>query len=244
MKIRVSSNNFYVGNKQPVKDAQFLASLNCDISGIQEGHGGNAQDIKRTLAKTHVTYWATPKDKDKAFGMLDVPVVYKKSLKVYRHWARQISKRSQVKNIGMPRAATAVRFEKGGYDITFINTHCNAAVQGKDPKKTNLPLRIRRVSEYVAGMIVLERMIKNAQKRGDLVILVGDLNYHKTKAGVWRYSPQALFKRCNLQYREQHLDYIAFSRKFTASNKQVIGTNRTGSDHPWLVLDLEVIEKK
>lgn len=238
MRLKVSSSNFYVGNKQPQKDAHFLADLGCDISGIQEGHSGNAQDIQRALHKTHVTYWKVGKDEQKNFAFLDVPVVYRKSgLHIIREWARQVSARAQVKNIGMQRAATAVRFEKMGHTVTFINTHLNAAVQNRTTKEP-LSTKIARVAAYVQSIIVLEVMIRNAQKRGDLVVLVGDLNFSPQKSGVWKFSPQALFKRTGLHYRVAHIDYIAFSPEFKPSNFTEIPTSKTGSDHPWITLDL------
>src|SRR6478609_1500147 len=238
MRLKVSSANFFVGNKQPVKDANYLASLNCDLNGIQEGHSGNAEALKKTLGDTHVVFWGNRKDAEKDFAMQDVPVVYKKSLKTYKHWARLISHRAQKKNIGMPRAATAVRFEKEGVNVTFINTHCNAAVQNRE---TGQPFsrKVRRVAEFIAGMIVLEQMIKNAQKRGDKVVLVGDLNYAPTKAGIWRYSPQAMFKRRKMHYRNHRIDYIGYSREFKPSNFTVIPQSKMGSDHDWITLNLE-----
>lgn len=239
MRLKVSTSNFYVGNKQPEKDAHFLASKNCDISGIQEGHSGNAVAIRHALKKTHHTYWGDSKDASKAFAMLDVPVVFPKSLDVTKTWARQISARAQSENIGMPRAATAVRFNKGGKTVTFINTHTNAAVQNRNTKQP-LSKSIKRVAEYIAGMVVLDRMIKKAKKRGDLVVLVGDLNY-RTGGGVWKFSPEALFKRNNLRFKVKGLDYIGYSKVFKASNLTEIPTTATGSDHPWLTLELNVI---
>jgi endonuclease/exonuclease/phosphatase family metal-dependent hydrolase len=238
MKLKVASANFYYQNKQPKKDALFLASLGVDVAGIQEGTGGNAQDIKEALDHRYDTFWRKDTDRDKQKAYLDVPVTFKKSLKVYKTWARMISKRSQKKDIGMPRAATVVRFEKEGYDVTFINTHCNAAVQNRTTKQP-LSRKIRRVTEYVAGMIVLEQMVRNAKKRGDLVILVGDLNYREQQRGVWKFSPQAMFERTGLKYRDNGLDYIAFDAKFKISDFDVVTQNRTGSDHDWLTAVVE-----
>lgn len=236
--VRVSTSNFYVGNPHPAADAKLLASFGCDVSGIQEGHSGNAQAIKESLARTHITFWGKSKNEGKQFAYLDVPVVYPKGLDVLRSWARQISKRAQKKNIGMPRAATAVRFKKNGKTYTFINTHTNAGIRGKNPNRLHLPVKIKRVAEFVAGMIVLETMIRNAQRRGDYVILVGDLNYRVEKKGVWKFSPQGLFQRTKLKFHSAGLDYIAYSRNLEISNINEIPASRTGSDHPWLVADL------
>jgi len=236
MNLRVASANWYYANKQPVRDAHFLVNFDPDIVGVQEGHGGNAQDIKNALKGTHETFWGKPADKAKAYGALDVPVFYKKRLKVIRRWSRQVSKRASVKDLGMPRAATIVRFEKDGVNVTFVNTHLNAAVQGSAGKP--LTAKIKRVFEFIQSIIVLEAIIRRAQRRGDLVVVVGDMNFRKTNAGVWKFSPIGLFNRTKLNYREVGLDYIAFSKRFKASNFKVIPTSQTGSDHPWLLLDL------
>lgn len=236
MRLKIGTANMYVGNKQPYKDAQLLNDL--DLVGFQEGHSGNAEAVRASLRQTHFTFWGKRKDAEKTFAMLDVPIAISRRLHLVKTWARLISHRAQKRNIGMPRAATAARVEKGGYMVTFINTHTNAGVQGQNPDRTHLPLKIKRVAEYVAGMIVLEAMIRNAIRRGDLVVLVGDLNYRKYDAGIWKFSPRALFERTGLRYRQEGLDYIAYSRKFKLVEFKVIPTTRTGSDHPWLVAEL------
>lgn len=231
--IKVASANFYVGNPQPRADARFLASLDCDIVGIQEGHG-NIVEIKDALKDTHRLFVTGD-----ALERRDVPVLVPKGLHVKRFWGRQISKRSQKKNIGMPRSATAIRCVKSGKVYTFINTHTNAGVQNRTTGRP-LSTKIRRVSEFVAGMIVLESMIRNAKRRGDSVIVVGDLNYRQVRSGVWKFSPQSLFNRTGLSYRARGIDYIAFTKDLTPADElQVIGTDRTGSDHVWLVLKLK-----
>ena len=238
--MRVSTSNFYVGNKQPRKDAAFLLQQGIDLGGIQEGHG-NAKDIEAVAktAGTHNVFWGSGKDAEKDFATLDVPVVYRKTLKVKRIWTRLISHRAQVKNIGMPRAATAIRFFHNNQSYTFINTHTNAAVQNRNTGEP-LSTKINRVVEYIAGMVVLQAMITNAKRRGDHVILTGDLNYRVRRPGatIWQHSPQALFAANKMTYVNSGLDYIAYTGGLVASNFKIIPTTQTGSDHPWLVVDL------
>lgn len=240
MTLRVSTSNFYVGNTQPTHDAHTLAGLKCDLSGVQEGHSGNARAIKDTLKTTHTVWWKTVRDKDLQMGFMDVPVVINPRLHVLKIWARLISKRAQKRDIGMPRAATAVRFKWNTHTITFINTHTNAAVQNPDTGKP-YSSSIARVYQYIKGMIVLEAMIVNAKLRGDMVILVGDLNFKKVKTGVWKFSPQAMFRRQNMNSVSNGLDYIAFTKGFKRyGNVHFVRTSRTGSDHDWVYLDLQV----
>jgi hypothetical protein len=235
--IKVATANWYYRNQRPQRDAHLLASYGVDSAGIQEGHGGNAQDIRTALHQNYITWWGTPEDPEKAYAALDVPISIKKSFHIERFWFRQISARAQKKDIGMPRAATVVRFRKDGVWYSHINTHTNAAVQGRDPSKLHLSLTIRRVMEYVKGMIVLEEMINNAKKRGDKVILTGDLNYKLTRAGIWKYSPAGLFKRTGMRFKNNGLDYIAY-HGLKCVRLQTIPTTHTGSDHPWLVATL------
>lgn len=232
--VKVSTSNFYVGNKQPRKDARFLASFDCDASGIQEGHSGNYDAIKEELKDTHRVIIG----KERSINTLDVPVVVKrKGIRVIRHWSRQISVRAQKENIGAPRNATVVRFKKDGVRYSFINTHTNAAVQSRKTGE-HLPTSIRRVSEYVAGMIVLEAMIHNARRRGDVIILTGDLNYRADRGGVWKFSPQSLFRRTRLRYISHGPDYIACSRSLRFKDIRIVPTRMTGADHAWIVATL------
>lgn len=224
-------------NNQPVKDALFLPTLHCDLYGIQEGQGGNAQKIRNTLKNIYTTFWGTSANKDIQRAMIDVPVVVDKDVNILKMWARKVCDRSQEKNTGAPRAATLVRLARRGKTVTFINTHLNAGVQ--DPR-TKLPfsIKIKRIYEYTRSIIVLEFMIRAAQSRGDLVVVVGDLNYSVQKSGIWKFSPQALFNRTKLNFRSHNYDYIAFSKQFEANDFTVIPRSKTGSDHDWLTLVL------
>lgn len=230
--MRIATANFYVGNTQPRKDAEQLRSLGVDVAGIQEGHSGNAYAIRDALKNDYHVFIG-----GKAIEQLDTPVLLSKNFKAKKSWTRLISKRSQKENIGMPRTATAVRFEANGKKWCIINTHTNAAVQNRN---TLAPLstKIRRVAEYVAGMIVLETMIRNALRRDDFVVVTGDLNFRTVKTGVWKFSPQALFSRTGLKFVNRGLDYLAYSPNLEVDNLKVIEPVKGGHDHPWLIVDL------
>lgn len=239
MILKVGSANFFVNNRNPQRDAKFLAKLGCDVVGVQEGHSGNAAAIKKAIGNTHIVHWGKRKDAYRSFAMLDTPVVVHRRLDVIKLWARLVSNRAEKRNIGMQRAATAVRFRKDGKTVTFINVHLNAAVQNKLTKKPR-SRKIKRVGEYVKSMIVVEAMIVRAKARGDLVVVVGDFNFSRQKKNPWKYSPQAMFARQGLKFKSRHLDYIAYSKEFTPSGFTVIPASRTGSDHPWLTLTLSL----
>ena len=226
--VRVSSNNFYVGNQQPEKDARFLRSFKCHVSGIQEGHSGNVEAIRRAIGNTHsVRYGDT-------FEGKDVPVVYPSGLHVLSFKSRRVSKRAEVKNIGMPRAASVLRFKVNGEVFCFINTHLNAAVQNRE---TNEPLsrQIPRVFEYTRSIVQIEMIIRRAKKRGEHVILVGDLNYRSVPGGMdWFYSPHQMFKRVGMRYRSERLDYIAWTKGLNLDSYRTVPQTMHGADHPWL----------
>lgn len=235
--IKTASANFYVGNRQPQKDAKFLASFDVDVAGIQEGHGGNNGDIRKALGKTHRLYHGN------TFGAIDVPILTKRELNVVSFKSRQVSKRAEIKNIGMPRNAGILRFKKDGQRFCFINTHLNAAVQNRATGEP-LSMRIKRVYEFTQSIIALERIIKNAKKRGEHVILTGDLNFRNAPRGLtWRYSPAKLFKRTDMKFRAQGLDYVAWSDTLRMSDFEVIPTSKHGGDHPWLLANFTVKRK-
>jgi hypothetical protein len=231
--IKVSTANFYVGNQRKEHAAAVLGSLNCHAAGVQEAHGGNVFAIKKVLGKSHAIHMGTNRE-----GKTDVlNVIDKKKVKVLRHWKRQISARAEVKDIGMPRTAVITRFEYLGQKYTFINTHTNAGVQSRTTRKP-LSMRIRRVAQFAKGTMVLEGIVRKAQLRGDIVIIVGDLNYRQQRGKGWKFSPQALFNRTRLDFITTGIDYVAFSKKLKLAKKEVIGMDKTGSDHPWLVVTL------
>lgn len=233
--MRIATCNFFVGNKQPERDAKKLASYNVDVAGIQEGHSGNVGAIKRTINDKYRTIVGGV-----AIEKQDSAVVINRKHHILKWWVRQISKRSQAENIGMPRTATAVRFKSEKKVWTVINTHTNAAVQNRTTGEP-LPLRIRRVAEFVAGMIILEAMIRKAKKDSNYVVLTGDLNYRVRQAGkpVWKFSPEDLFRRTKMDFFNQGLDYIAWSRNLEKKGPaNVIDASEHGGDHPWIIVDL------
>ena len=231
--MRIATANFYVGNTQPRKDAEQLRSLGVDVACIQESHSHNTNAIRDALKNDYRVYVGGNTIQEQ-----DSPILIHKKFKVKKFWNRQISKRAQVKNIGMPRTASVIRFDNNDKKWCVINTHTNAAVQNRN---TGAPLstKIKRVAEYVAGMIVLETMIRNALRRDDFVVVTGDLNYRVVKTGVWKFSPQGLFSRTKLKFVNRGLDYVAYSSNLEVDNLKVIPPVKGGHDHPWLIVDLE-----
>lgn len=232
--MRIATANFYVGNTRVAEDAKALAALKPDVVGIQEGHSGNVAKIKATISQQYRVLVG-----GNSIEAQDTPVAVSRNHKVLKWWTRRISKRSQKENIGMPRTATEVRIkDEDAKTWAVINTHTNAAVQNRETKQP-LPKTIRRVAEFIAGMIVLEAMIRRAKKECNYVVLTGDLNYRVVKTGIWKFSPQALFARTKMDFVVEGLDYIAFSRNLRVKNKRVIPPVKGGHDHPWILVDLD-----
>ncbi len=230
--MRIATANFYVGNTQPRKDAEQLRQLNVDIAGIQEGHSGNLIAIRDVLKNDYRVFVG-----GSAIEYQDTPILVHKEYKVLKSWSRRISRRSQKENIGMPRTATAVRIDHDKKKWTVINTHTNAAVQDRETGAP-LPTRIKRVAEFVAGMIILEAMIRNAKRTSNYVVVTGDLNYRTVQSGVWKFSPQALFERTKMDFEVRGLDYIGYSRNLKVDKLQVEEPVKGGHDHPWLIAKL------
>lgn len=231
--VKVASANFYVGNTQPQKDAKFLRSFDFDVAGVQEGHSGNIEAIRAAIGDTHRVRFGN------TFEGKDVPVVFPKKLNVLSFKSRQISKRAEVKNIGMPRAASIIRFKKDGQTYCFINTHLNAAVQGPEGRHGRMSLK--RVYEYTRSIIALEAIIRRAKRRGEHVILVGDLNYRSVPLGnEWFFSPHKMFKRVGMTYRDERLDYVAWTGRLRLETYRLVRQTQHGADHPWIIASFSV----
>lgn len=232
--VKVASANFYVGNTQPQKDAKFLRSFDFDVAGVQEGHSGNIEAIRAAIGDTHNVRFGD------TFEGKDVPVVFPKKLNVKSFKSRRVSKRAEVKNIGMPRAASILRFKKDGQTYCFINTHLNAAVQNRETDKP-LSRQIPRVFEYTRSIVALELIIRRAKKRGEHVILVGDLNYRSVPGGNdWFYSPHKMFKRVGMTYRDERLDYVAWTGRLKLETYRLVRQTQHGADHPWIIASFSV----
>lgn len=235
--MKIGGINFYAGNKRPVADLGLIKSLHLDAIGMQEAYRRFSL-IKNALSTTYNVY-AKP---EAGMGGKETLVAVSKRYKVIDHYTYKVSDFSQ-KRIGPKRYVTVVVYEgrrkKNVWAI--INVHMNAAIVNRDTGRhfrTTLP----RIREYVDAMGMIEKEIKKQKAAGRHVVVTGDFNYPKTRfSRLWKWSPHQTFKRCGLVYHQEHLDYIAWSRGLRKVSLRKISPERTGSDHPWLIIDLRPV---
>jgi hypothetical protein len=135
------------------------------------------------------------------------------------------------------------RFSRRGRAWTgaHLVTHTNAAIQSKT---TGAPLRNARTAVTQHAMQEIEAAIWSLIMEGREVVVTGDFNYrtyHTKNFRYWRYSPQRMFQRLNMNFHEEGLDYVAWTAGLHLTRPvRVIPTTSplNGSDHPWLVAEL------
>lgn len=236
--MRIVSANLYVGSKQKLKDAQTLDGLNAVAYGLQEAWLGD-DEVMKVMRDEYNLFAAGEAGKS---GQ-EVAVLLRKAGVTYLgDGAYLVSDRTLPNNTGIApdRYLTWVRYEFKGKKYVLINMHPNAAVQDKATGKF-LPKRIVRVREYIKSMKELEEEIVSQKADGFIPIVTGDLNFRDIKlAAAARWSPTAVFKRNGMDFQAVGLDYVAWdARRLTKRGMKVIPTSQTGSDHPWLVVDLK-----
>lgn len=235
--MRIASINFYMGNKQPKKDISFIKHLNLDAFGLQEGWR-HVELIDKELP-SHKVYWG--KSNTRAAREVGVGLNVKRN-EFLGYGAKEVSdvERGEETKIFKSRYTTTVRFKRDNKKYAIINYHGNAVVQSKRTGK--LLRHLERVREWLEASVWIESKIKRLQDKGYDVFVTGDWNYRRMKVKGFRldyYSPQRIFNRNKLSYVERGLDYVAYPERFKRKKVQIIGTDETGSDHPWLVVEVE-----
>lgn len=235
--MRIATLNFYAGNKQPVKDLEFIKSFNADVIGMQEAH--NRIDL---IVKSLKGYDAFYPDEANFFKDKEAPVFLKKQGTEYLgDFSYVIAEAALPDKIAPRRWLTGVRWKQDGKQNVLLNCHLHAVVQNRT---TGKPLKrgIKRIQEYIKSIKEIEEEINAQLRDGYNVIVCGDLNYRKYNVPgfrYWRYSPQKMFARTGLKYHQHGLDYVAWSSGLKKVSIRMIPKERTGSDHPWTIANFK-----
>ena len=235
--MRIASINFYAVNRQAREDLNRIQNdLQPDVVGFQEliRHLGLAED-------TLTNYRLLNARRDDTAASNEVTVGVRNRLTVRGWYALHVSQVTQESEtrVFKNRWATVVKFLWKGQRWAILNYHGNALIQDRS---TGDPLENERVLEYRRAAIEIETHIKSLQQEGFRVIVTGDFNYRRYSLRgfvLWYYSPQAIFERCNLSYAEKGLDYVAWPSCFNSVKQTLVPISQTGSDHPWLVVDID-----
>lgn len=227
--------NIYKANRRLEHAVKLIASLGPDIGGINEGI--NAVPRLRKMRRHSCIV-----NKQRGRGQWDTAILVHKRNTV-QHWrSEKATKAVAPLKIAPARYTTSVAFlDAEGVKRKHFNVHLNAVLQNRT---TGAPLvRAARVIQAGFQMALLELRVRAAKLRGRVVTISGDFNYRDRKGTTvdtdWRWSPQSVFTRLGMDWWTEGIDYIAFPKTYKITRRLVIPTNQTGSDHPWMLADLE-----
>jgi hypothetical protein len=170
--------------------------------------------------------------RDRRRGAKDVPILTRFDHVSLGSGAVQISEAVEPSRLAPDRWLTFSLFPSPAGRIAHLNLHPNARVAGWT---TSVP----RVREYAEAMASLERYVRLFRLEGFLPVVTGDLNHNsqeappRTPLPVW--APAEVFRRLDLGYWRQGIDYVAHDQRLQLTSRQVIDRAVTGSDHPWLL---------
>lgn len=142
---------------------------------------------------------------------------------------------------GNDRYVTIVRFSRPFYRAAHVATHTNAAIQNRN---TGALLNSERTRVTAKAMSLIEEQVHKLINEKRQVVITGDFNYrtHTTPGfTLWEHSPQLTFRRLNMHFHEEGLDYVAWTPGLRLRRPvRVIpaSTLINASDHPWLVAEL------
>lgn len=236
--MRIASVNFYVFNKTPDRDVKRLQRENLDVIGFQEAQN-DLHNIRKGLPN-HRILWS--ERRPKWYGAREVAVALKRGTPFIDSNAREVSdlEPGEERKVFKSRWITVVKFKKHGRKCAIINYHGNATLQDK---RTGKLLRsAQRVQEWLEASVIIERRIKRLQKRGYQVFVTGDWNYRNMKSirgfRLDYFSPQRIFARCNLEFMEHGLDYVAWPESWKIAGYEIIHHEQHGGDHDWLIVEV------
>lgn len=139
-----------------------------------------------------------------------------------------------------PRGVSILRYKFRGEKIAQIHTHWDAVLQDRDTGK--IFDRTKRVRWAKRSAIFIQKMARRLKELGYAVFITGDFNYRNFKwiqrFRLWYHSPQRMFKRLGMGYKEEGLDYLAWDTSMVRKlNVAVIPPNTRGNhgDHPYLI---------
>jgi endonuclease/exonuclease/phosphatase family metal-dependent hydrolase len=239
--MKVATINFYAGNRQALKDIEFIDSLGFDVVGLQECHNRLEEIVKGLSDHYHVFHHV--KANPSRGSRENVSIIRKgRGYKIHSHGSYKVAEAARPIKYAPERYLVWVRFEdERGRKFQHITTHTQPAVQDHSTGKM-LSLSIKRVAGYVKGMRAIAKEVRRAKADGFIPLVTGDLNYRRYP-GVKNFvlafwSPQNVFQRTNLAFREHAVDYVAWGPKVKYRREGTIPQSRHGADHDWLWVEV------
>lgn len=141
--------------------------------------------------------------------------------------------------VGNDRWLAVVKFRRFSKTYVWLHTHTDARIQNL---KTGDMLDNERVRVTAKAFQTIESLLSAALADPDVggrVLLTGDLNMLPVpRAREWEHSPQAIFRRCGMTYRNTRVIYLAWGPGLSLDGQvETIPahTARNPSDHGWLL---------
>lgn len=242
--MKVATINFYAGNPQPVADCHLIESLGFDVVGMQEAHR-RLELIKHELNDAYHIFHHVKANPTRGSREVAVLIHKHRDYRIHGHGSYKVAPAAIPIKIAPERYLVWVRFtDAQGRKRCIINTHTQAAVQSHRTGAL-LPRNIKRIAGYVSGMRAVSKEARRARRDGYPPIITGDLNYRRypriATFTLAYWSPQRVFRRLHMAWREHILDYIAWTpgNGMRYKNEGTISQARTGADHDWLWVDLD-----
>lgn len=225
--LSVALLNVYVGNRTPRRALRVLTGPRPDTIGINEGY--RIIPLLRARRGYRVFYGEGGREPR---GYKDTPILTRKTLPSLGTMALRVSERAAPLKLAPDRWVTVSCFEHPVGPVAHVNLHPNAAVQGRDED-------VGRVREYAESMATLDRLLGFLSGEGFLPVVTGDVNYRpEPRARRAPHSPYEVFARHRLTFRNKGLDVVAWPRELRLARAEVLTRDRTGSDHPGLLVYL------
>lgn len=223
--LSVALLNVYAGNKTPRRAVRALLKSGPDSAGINEGYRIiPLLKLRRRYRVFHGEGGREPR------GFLDTPILTRRELPSLGTMALRISERAAPLKLAPDRWVTVSCFDHPVGQVAHVNLHPNAAVMGRQEE-------VPRVREYAESMDTLDRLLGFLEEEGFLCVVTGDLNFRpEPRARRAPHSPYEVFARHKLTFRNEGLDVIAWPRQLRAARARVLTKDRTGSDHPGLLV--------
>lgn len=221
----VAMLNVHSGNKTPRRALRLLTAPEPDTIGINEAR--RIMDLLALRRRYRLIVGEGGRDPR---GFHDTPILTRRSLVSLGSAAFQISEQVKPVRIAPDRWVTVSCFGHPVGPVAHLNLHPNAAVQGRDEA---LP----RVREYAESMASLDRLLTFLDAEGFLCVVTGDVNYRPEPGRKrWDSSPYEVFARHRLTHQNEGVDVVAWPRTLRLGRSVVLDKDRTGSDHPGLVV--------
>jgi hypothetical protein len=227
-RLTVAHGNVYAANQTPGRARLALERWGPDSMGLNE-----ANNFRHHLSRLtrHGHYRATVAP---AGGRAqETPTLVRDTLRPLGEVAVLVSEAVPLDDKWAPdRWVTAAMFQHPTTGPTaHLTVHLNAVVHG-------LPETVPRVREYARSVEAIDGLLTWLAREGFDLVVTGDVN-HPAAGPQPSWSVHRVLQAHGLRVWAVGPDLIAWPKRLHLARRRVAPRRRTGSDHPFLCVDLE-----